>query len=79
VRVLVKLFATLSRHFGDVMPGTPVEVEVTEGATLADLAEQLQVLQEEVRMVFVNGRMQPLDYVLRPGDKVGIFPPVGGG
>jgi len=79
VRVCVKLFATLSRHFAGVMPGTPVEVEVADGATLADLADQLKVPQDEVRMVFVNGRIQPLDYELRPGDEVGIFPPVGGG
>ena len=79
MRVCVKLFATLSRYFAGVMPGTPVEVEVADGATLADLADQLKVPQDEVRMVFVNGRIQPLDYELRPGDEVGIFPPVGGG
>ena len=79
MRVCVKLFATLSRHFSGVMPGTPVEVVVSDGATLADLADQLRVPQEEVKMVFVNGRIQPLDYELRPGDEVGIFPPVGGG
>jgi molybdopterin converting factor small subunit len=79
MRVRAKLFATLSRHFAGVMPGTPVEVEVSEGATLADLVGQLKVPPGEVKMVFVNGRIQPLDYELRPGDEVGIFPPVGGG
>jgi molybdopterin synthase sulfur carrier subunit len=79
VRVFVKLFATLGRHFAGMMPGTPAQVEVLEGATLADLADQLQVPQEEVKMIFVNGRIQPLAYELQPGDEVGIFPPVGGG
>jgi len=79
MRVRAKLFATLSRHFAGVMPGTPVEVEVSDGAMLVDLVDQLRLSHEEVKMVFVNGRIQPLDYVLRPGDEVGIFPPVGGG
>ncbi|MBN1136913.1 MAG: MoaD/ThiS family protein, partial [Anaerolineae bacterium] len=57
----------------------PLEIEISDGATLADLARQLKVPQEEVKMVFVNGRVRPLDYALQPGDEVGIFPPVGGG
>jgi len=79
MRVRAKLFATLSRHFSGVMPGTPVEVEVSDGAMLVDLVDQLRLPHEEVKMVFVNGRIQPLDYVLRPDDEVGVFPPVGGG
>ncbi len=58
MRVRAKLFATLSRYFAGVMPGTPVEVEISDGATLVDLVDQLQVPQEEVKMVFVNGRIQ---------------------
>lgn len=79
MRVRAKLFATLSRHYAGVMPGTPVEVEVADGATLSDLIDRLDVPHEEVKMVFVNGRMRSLDYELEPGDEVGIFPPVGGG
>lgn len=79
MRVRAKLFATLGRHLPGVMPGMPLEIEISDGATLADLARQLKVPQEEVKMVFVNGRVRPLDYELQPGDEVGIFPPVGGG
>ena len=79
MRVRAKLFATLSRHYAGVMPGTPVEVEVSDKATLVDLVDLLHVPHDEVKMVFVNGRIRPLDYELQPGDEVGIFPPVGGG
>ena len=79
MHVRVKLFATLSRHFAGVMPGTPLGVEVLDGATLIDLVDQLKVPHAEVRIIFVNGRIQPLDYKLQPGDEVGMFPPVGGG
>lgn len=79
MRVRAKLFATLSRHYAGVMPGTPVDVEMSKGATLVDLVDRLHVPHEEVKMIFVNGRIRSLDYELQAGDEVGIFPPVGGG
>lgn len=33
----------------------------------------------EVKVVFVNGRHSHLDAPLQDGDRVGIFPAVGGG
>jgi len=79
MRVRAKLFATLSHHLAGVGPGTPVEVEISDGSTLDDLVDRLHVPHDEIKMVFVNGRTRPLDYELQPGDEVGIFPPVGGG
>ena len=79
MHVRVKLFATLSRCFGDVTPGTPFEVEAPDGATLADLVNQLKLPREEMSIFFVNGRSRSMDWVLTPGDEVGIFPLVAGG
>jgi sulfur-carrier protein len=79
MQVRVKLFAALSRYFGNASPGTPFEVEVSEGATLSDLVNRLQLPREEVKVFYLNGRARPIDWPLKPGDEVGIFPYVGGG
>jgi len=79
MRVHVKLFATLTRYFSNAAPGSPFDIEVADGATLADLVSWLKLPREEVKVFFVNGRARPIDWPLGPGDEVGIFPLVAGG
>ena len=56
-----------------------LEIELPPASTLADVVDYLALPREKVRVIFVNGRAQPLDYRLVPGDEVGMFPPIGGG
>lgn len=79
MRVCVKLFATLGRYVGNVASGVPFEIDLPDGATLADLVNRLKLPREEVKVFFVKGRARPIDWPLEPGDEVGIFPLVGGG
>ena len=88
MRVYVRLYATLVRRVPDsiaqripqdVRAGTRLQIELPEGSTLVDLTRHLELAEDEIRTVFVNGRAQKLDYRLHPEDEVGIFPPVGGG
>jgi molybdopterin converting factor small subunit len=79
MHIRVKLFATLSRYLETAAPGTRLEVEVPDGATLTDLVNQLGLPREEVKVYFVNGRARPAEWVLNPGDEIGIFPLVAGG
>jgi molybdopterin converting factor small subunit len=79
MRIQVKLYASLGRYSTGGLPGTPFEVEIGEGASLQELIECLNVPPEETKVAFVNGVVQELDWKLKPGDQVGIFPPVGGG
>jgi len=79
MRVRVKLFATL-RHFAPSgAVGLPFEVDLAEGAIVADLIHHLGLPGEEVKMVYVNARARPEDWRLEPGDEIGIFPLIGGG
>lgn len=79
MKIRLKLFATLAKHLGNQMAGTPHEIELPEGASLGDLVEQLKLPADQVKICFVNARVQELDFQLQDGDEVGVFPPVGGG
>ena len=47
--------------------------------TVAQVCEGLGIPADKVKIVIVNGKDETLDYVVRGGDRVGLFPPVGGG
>jgi sulfur-carrier protein len=80
MRVRVKLFATLAQ-FAPVegLPGTPFEVELPEGASIGDVLHHIGIGEELVKIAFVNGIIQPVEFLLSAGDDIGIFPPIGGG
>jgi molybdopterin synthase sulfur carrier subunit len=79
VRVSVKLFANLTRFSSDVQPGVPFEIELSEAASIKDLVDLMGIPTEETKISFVNGRIREMDWILKQGDEVGIFPPIGGG
>jgi sulfur carrier protein ThiS len=88
VRVQLKLFATLAKRLSPIfhdqypqglMAGFPVNMELPDNSSIADLLKRLGIDKEISLIIFVNGRGQNRDYKLVNGDQVGIFPPIGGG
>ncbi len=79
ISVHVKLFATLRRYQPGLKIGEALPVNLSDGATVEQLTQQLGLPADEVKVVFVNGVVRSPDHVLSNGDEVGIFPPVGGG
>jgi sulfur-carrier protein len=88
MQVIVRLYATLAHRVAEpiraqqpegIGPGTPITLDLPEGSTLADLAVHLALSQDQVKLIFVNGRSRELEDRLQPGDEVGLFPPIGGG
>jgi molybdopterin synthase sulfur carrier subunit len=77
--VTVKLFASLARFSPGGLPGTPFDISLSESATLQNVVDQLGIPSEETKVTFVNGLIRELDWDLKHGDEVGIFPPIGGG
>ncbi len=78
MRVKVKVFATLGRYIAGRAPGEPFDIELSDGATLAELLGRIGVPQDEVKVAFVNARARSLDWRLQAEDEVGIFPPIAG-
>jgi len=75
MHITVKCFATLSRF-------TPPEADaylLAPGDTVASVVRRLGIPLDDLKLVFVNGAHAPLETPLADGDRVGLFPAVGGG
>lgn len=79
MRVSVRLYATLGRYRPGKASPAPFEVDLPQDATVECLLRAIGLPVEEARVVFVNGRARPGDWRLACGDRIGVFPPIGGG
>ncbi len=73
--IQLKLFADLSRF----MPSGGEQVAVAPGTTVADLLRRLGLPAEKAKLIFIDGAQADLSATLQGGERVGVFPPVGGG
>lgn len=71
----LKCYATLA----PLTPPNAAAFPITPGETVLELLTRLSIPQEEIKIVFVNGVAAELDKPLADGDRLGVFPPVGGG
>jgi sulfur-carrier protein len=78
MKIEFRLYATLSRYMPEQWRNAST-VEVREDVTVKELLESIKVPLEAVKVVFINGVHARGDEMLREGDRVGVFPPVGGG
>lgn len=79
MKIEIRSFATLSVY--NSHPGIDKDsgLEIAAGSTVKTLIEILDIPEEDLKLIFVNGRHSKIDTVLSEGDRVGLFPPVGGG
>ncbi|MGB3714827.1 MAG: MoaD/ThiS family protein [Candidatus Promineifilaceae bacterium] len=69
----------LNQHPKGIRAGAPFEITMPAGSTLSDLVAYLSLPEDLVKITFVNGIHQKLNFQLQPGDQVGMFPPIAGG
>ena len=75
MNIALKCFASLSRF----SPPDAEAFPVAPGETVAAFVARLGIPPAELKLVFVNGNHVELSAVLNDGDRVGLFPAVGGG
>ena len=80
MHILVKLSTTLRDLVPDYQPTPGLLLDdVPEGSTAADVAARLNIPASEIKIVMINARQSPLEQELHDGDRLALFPPVGGG
>lgn len=75
VNIKIKLFATLRA----LSPEMAECYSIPAGTAVHDLLRSLNIPDEEVNLVFINGRRGELTSILEAGDRLSLFPPLGGG
>lgn len=74
-RVSINLFATLANF----TPANAENYPVAPGSSVQDVLVELDVPIEEVKLIFINGVKGDFSSILQDGDRIGVFPPIGGG
>jgi len=79
ITVEVRLFASLRKYRPNLGIGEPLLIALDDKAKLGNLFDDLKIPKEEIKAVFVNGKWEEESYLLSDRDRIGIFPPIGGG
>jgi molybdopterin synthase sulfur carrier subunit len=75
ISIELKLFASLQKF----TPQTSDALVVEAGTSVRTLIQQLGIPGKKAKLFFINSVKVTLDSILKDGDRLGIFPPVGGG
>ena len=74
-QIQLELRATLKRY----LPAAPESYNIEVGCRVRDILKQLGIAEYEVNLVFIDGTPANLDSTIEGGDRVTLFPPLGGG
>ncbi len=81
IKINLKLFVTLNKYLPEDLKEKTKNncIEISTTSTVDDLIEKLGIPKELIKLIFINGKKQDGRYQLKNNDRVGFFPPVGGG
>lgn len=78
MQIELRVYTGLEKFTG-TRYGELITMEMAEGSTVLDILTKYSIPEEEVFSSLVNGLNKPFDSKLQEGDRVALFPPVGGG
>ena len=78
-KIEVRLYANLRDLHPEAGKEGELTVSLNDNSNVSALIGKLNLPRKEISLVMVNGKHQKDDFVLKDGDRVGIFPLIGGG
>ncbi len=78
-KIEVRLFAGLRKYHAKPGNSEAMIIALDDKTPLESLLGRLKIPPEEVTVIMVNGKREPANYSLQDGDRIGIFPLIGGG
>ncbi|MBW2569009.1 MAG: MoaD/ThiS family protein [Deltaproteobacteria bacterium] len=75
----ILLSSSLRKYVSAYDPVKGMSFSVDGKITVEELCERINIPCDKIKIVMVNGKSKHMDYVLKGGERVGLFPPIGGG
>ena len=79
MKIELHLYATLAKYLPPETADRTATVNAADDARVWDLFDAFGIPEKSVKLIFVNGVHALPESALSDGDRVGLFPPVGGG
>ncbi len=74
IKAKIKLFASLRNGRFDI-----AVMDLADSTTISDIISRLNIDKKDAAIIFINGIHADFNTLIKEGDDVAIFPPVGGG
>lgn len=71
IRGFLQLDAILRKKYGSM----PFYYELDQPITGLELSKIFEIDRDDIEVIFVNGFVQSVDYVINPGDRIAFLPP----
>ena len=75
----ILLSSTLRKYLPGYDPVKGISFSVDGEITVEELCERINIPCDKIKIVMVNGKSKPMYHLLKGGERVGLFPPIGGG
>ncbi len=79
MKIEVNLYATLKKYMKKETFGDTSTIVADDGLCVEDMIQKLKIPSDLVKLIFINGIHAKRETILKDGDRLGLFPPVGGG
>ena len=75
----ILLSSSLRKYVPGYDPVKGISFSVDAEITVEELCERINIPCDRIKIVMVNGKSNPMDHVLKGSERIGLFPPIGGG
>ena len=77
--IKVFLSSTLRKFVSEYDPLKGIDLTERREITVKNLCKKINVPVNKVKIVIIDGKIESTDYRLKGSERVGLFPPLGGG
>lgn len=79
MKIEIHLFASLAAYLPAGSVDKSFLMEVNDNASIKEVILKTAIPRDSIKLIFLNGKHASDNEMVKDGDRVGIFPPIGGG